>query len=604
MSGMDGDRDVRRIAVAVMCLALCAAPANAWAQVWGLRQRITMPVPEHDAQFGSRAAIAGDVLALGAPYLTGGRVYVYRRVRCRWLLEATLSSPAGEDDGWFGSELEVDGDTLAVAAPGESGRAGTLYVYERSGTTWSLTATLTTASPAPGEQLGSVLEMDDGRIAARTCTGGSASVHVFERDGAGLWAEQQVLVASDATSRSGCGWGNLLSLDGARLASLEPRQVHVGNSGAVFVFELTAGAWVETARIDINVGSLGPAVALMGDRLAVGTPNNSTAGGPPVRLFDHATSGWTERSSIDAPDGDRGHGRALAFLDGRLAVCSDRSFPPPFSDPCRIYRDDPTGDVLELVLPTPPVASHTFSQTIDADGTTLLVPAWGDTVGGLELAGAAYVFVLADPNGTACADPDACISGFCVDSVCCDTECGNGADDCSVCSAALGASADGVCSPRPITDPQLCRPAAGSCDVEESCDGASLDCPPDAFVDAGTACRDAAGSCDLAEFCTGASPSCPADERAGDDVVCRPAADPCDLEETCTGTSNECPIDLRGECPPDAGSIADGGPTVDASDEGGMARAGCSCRTVPTESGTVPMALMLFGLVLVAARRR
>ena len=76
----------------------------------------------------------------------------------------------------------------------------------------------------------------------------------------------------------------------------------------------------------------------------------------------------------------------------------------------------------------------------------------------------------------------------------------------------------------------VCRASAGVCDVAESCDGVSNDCPRDAFAPATTVCRPSAGTCDVAEICTGSSASCPADTGLPDtdgDTVCD-AIDNCD----------------------------------------------------------------------------
>src|SRR5207253_542298 len=86
-----------------------------------------------------------------------------------------------------------------------------------------------------------------------------------------------------------------------------------------------------------------------------------------------------------------------------------------------------------------------------------------------------------------------------------------------------------------------CRPAAGICDVAESCDGASNDCPADAFKASTTMCRDSSGVCDPAESCTGSSAACPADAKST--AVCRAAAGDCDVAESCNGISNDCPTD-------------------------------------------------------------
>ena len=57
----------------------------------------------------------------------------------------------------------------------------------------------------------------------------------------------------------------------------------------------------------------------------------------------------------------------------------------------------------------------------------------------------------------------------------------------------------------------VCRPAAGVCDVAETCNGSTSTCPSDSFMTSGE-CRPAvSGACDVAESCDGSGPDCPAD---------------------------------------------------------------------------------------------
>jgi hypothetical protein len=144
--------------------------------------------------------------------------------------------------------------------------------------------------------------------------------------------------------------------------------------------------------------------------------------------------------------------------------------------------------------------------------------------------------------GSACASGPECATGFCVDGVCCNTACGGGGPRCQACSVAAGGAQDGVCGVAAAGT--VCRPAAGPCDVVETCDGASLTCPSDAFAAAGSVCRAATGPCDAAETCTGTAASCPPDALSPAGTVCRPAATTCDAPETCTGTSATCPPDV------------------------------------------------------------
>src|SRR5438876_263449 len=104
------------------------------------------------------------------------------------------------------------------------------------------------------------------------------------------------------------------------------------------------------------------------------------------------------------------------------------------------------------------------------------------------------------------------------------TECRAAAGACDVAESCTGSAA--AC-PADAKKTDVCRPAAGPCDVAESCDGAHDACPADGLKPAGTECRAAGGVCDVAESCTGSDAACPMDVKKTD--VCRPAAGPCDV---------------------------------------------------------------------------
>jgi hypothetical protein len=151
-------------------------------------------------------------------------------------------------------------------------------------------------------------------------------------------------------------------------------------------------------------------------------------------------------------------------------------------------------------------------------------------------------------NGTACAGDNECTNGNCPgqDSVCCDTACNA---TCEACLMTKTTVADGTCALVTVnTDldndctpggtgcagndcsgtstaclpdsntSQVCRVSAGDCDVDETCDGANVACPTDAFVTqcqtdgacTGSDACDGAGSCLLAtgQSCTMASQCC------------------------------------------------------------------------------------------------
>jgi MYXO-CTERM domain-containing protein len=108
-----------------------------------------------------------------------------------------------------------------------------------------------------------------------------------------------------------------------------------------------------------------------------------------------------------------------------------------------------------------------------------------------------YIFVPPPPaaNGTACTADSDCESTFCVDGVCCDTECGGGvATDCQSCLGAMTGGADGTCGTVAATANYTCRPSTGPCDPAGVCDGSSPSCPAAAAPDGGCASSSSSGA--------------------------------------------------------------------------------------------------------------
>lgn len=94
-------------------------------------------------------------------------------------------------------------------------------------------------------------------------------------------------------------------------------------------------------------------------------------------------------------------------------------------------------------------------------------------------------------------------------------------------------------------------PSCGApCDTGNTCELGAFDCSTGVPVcmaagpgNAGVVCREAAGDCDLEESCDGVSAECPSDEKQSAATVCNPAANDCDVAEECDGSSNACPLD-------------------------------------------------------------
>jgi hypothetical protein len=124
----------------------------------------------------------------------------------------------------------------------------------------------------------------------------------------------------------------------------------------------------------------------------------------------------------------------------------------------------------------------------------------------------------------------------------------------------------GTCSYPAKPAGSVCRPSAGPCDLEETCDGTGGACPPDGFLQASLVCRPSSDDCDPAEICSGTSVACPDDAKAPDDDACDDG-NPCTTDDKCqqgtcvAGTSMTCPVPdqchLAGVCDPTSGTCID-----------------------------------------------
>jgi hypothetical protein len=116
---------------------------------------------------------------------------------------------------------------------------------------------------------------------------------------------------------------------------------------------------------------------------------------------------------------------------------------------------------------------------------------------------------MACNDGLFCTATDTCVGGTCsgLGTPCppggCATGCDEAGDRCV--RAAAGT---------------VCRPAVDLCDVDETCDGVSADCPADRFESSTYVCSESIDPCDPAELCTGSSAACPPDVVLADGYPC------------------------------------------------------------------------------------
>lgn len=309
--------------------------------VWPSQQEayIKASNSEADDNFGYSVALSADgsTMAVGAigeasnatgangdqlnnSFPGAGAVYIFTRVSGVWTQQAYVkaSNPYGEgfDDDEFGHvvALSADGNTMAVGSRGEASNAtgingnqndnsalnaGAVYVFTRTGTTWTQQAYVKASNTEADDYFGySVALTADGNtmaVGARgeasnaTGIGGNqadnsmpyaGAVYMFERVGS-VWSQNAYIKASNPDTNdvfhsvSLTPDGNTLVV-GAFNESSSATGVNgdetdnsVPNAGAAYVFERSGGPWAQTAYLkpDVNGDAdyFGYAVAIAAD---------------------------------------------------------------------------------------------------------------------------------------------------------------------------------------------------------------------------------------------------------------------------------------------------------------------------------------------------
>jgi len=289
-TGVDGDQGNDGAAFRSGAAYVFVRHGATWTQQAYLKASNTDRLDE----FGGSVAVSGDTVVIGARHeasgATGvngndgdnsqsssGAAYVFSRNGATWTQQAYLKASNTDAGDLFGQSLAISGDTIVIGAPNEDSGAtgingaqgngllesGAAYVFVRNGTTWTQQAYLK-ASNTDG----------DDRFGSSVAISGDTVVIGANNEGSG------------ATGVDG-DQGNTFAGRG---------------SGAAYVFVRDGTTWKQTAYLKASNTDaddrFGQSVAISGDRLAVGAPE--------------------EDSAARGVDGNQGNGGSTGFSSGAL----------------------------------------------------------------------------------------------------------------------------------------------------------------------------------------------------------------------------------------------------------------------------------------------
>ncbi|MFM7259265.1 MAG: FG-GAP repeat protein, partial [bacterium] len=237
---------------------------------------------------GDAVALDGDTLAVGVPYdgvgANGdqGSVRVFVRSGTTWTLQATLTAADGAASDFFGAAVAITGDWIAVGAPGDDVGAnssqGSVRIFSRSGTVWTAAVTLTPGDGAASDNFGSALAYEYNTLVVGVsqddvgANSSQGSVRVYTRNG-GTWSSV-TLLAPDGAAGDLFGYSVSISGDSIAIGVFSDTVGANGDQGSVRVFVRSGSSWVQQQSVVAADGAaedgLGISVSILGDTLAVG----------------------------------------------------------------------------------------------------------------------------------------------------------------------------------------------------------------------------------------------------------------------------------------------------------------------------------------------
>jgi hypothetical protein len=306
-----------------------------------------------------------------------GAAYVFARDGTSWSQQAYIKASNTGSDDFFGRSVALSGGTLAVGADGERSsatgvngdqaannaiRAGAVYVFTRSGETWSQQAYIKASNTESNEHFGTNIALSGDLLAVgvpredSAATGingnqadnsalGSGAVYIFSRT-AQTWVQEAYIKSSN--SQSNDQFGHSVALSGQTLAvgalkesssasGVDGDQTDNGEpaAGAAYVFTRSASVWSQQAYIktlSTHRMQLGSSIGLDGDALVVGanfersnatgvngdSEDRSLSVAGAAFLFTRRDGVWTQQAYLKASNTDAGD----RFGD-RVAISGD-----------------------------------------------------------------------------------------------------------------------------------------------------------------------------------------------------------------------------------------------------------------------------------------
>ena len=273
------------------------------------------------------------------------RVYVYTRSGNTWNLQQQLAAVDSTGNDHYGIALMLSGETLLVGAEKKDGtggqNSGGAYVYTRNNGFWSLQARLAPADVASADSFGFCVALSGDFAIIGAVYGDSptqadtGAAYVYQRTGT-TWSLLHKLNASDG--RLGDQFANSVGISGdtALVTAVDDDTIRGSNSGSAYIFDVGLPAPVITSTYPIAGTAIPNAVVelyivdpICGDKNLIATTASDSSGdfGDATDLSPYVGAYLTARAF--APDTRTSHESVPVLIELNCPVAGEPGDPVP-----------------------------------------------------------------------------------------------------------------------------------------------------------------------------------------------------------------------------------------------------------------------------------
>lgn len=299
----------------------------------------------------------------------------------------------GQDGADFGQSIAVSGNWMIVGASGDNNDTGAAYLFRREETGWVLEGKLTASDGEEEDEFGRSVSLgpDLAAVGADKGNGGVGVVYLYRLAESG-WEFEARLTPSEAGENA--AFGRSVSLHGEVLAVGADNDLD--NRGSAFVFEREETGWIERASLSAPDGQpgdrYGREVSIFGDWMVVASEGRESGKGV-VFVYQREDGTWDLNETLRDPEGADGDnfGQDVSVHGDFALVGVDRA--DNDTGAAHVFRrTDSAWEYDGKLTASDGEEGDRFGLAVSLSGNLALISADGVDNG----AGAAYVFQRKD----------------------------------------------------------------------------------------------------------------------------------------------------------------------------------------------------------------